>query len=344
MAKKSINHLIIFSANLCLLLISASVSAAAGLTPVTTRPLQELVIFPVRDSPATTVSINDARISAETTGTIIEIPVQVGDIVDEGALVASLDCQDHVLAADQVEAQMKAAQAQADFARHQLERAQKLVQTKAVSEEMLAERQAQARGAAAEVERLSAALKAAQREVTKCEIRAPFKAVLIERIASVGEFATPGMQIMRLLDQEHLEVRANVQEQDLKSLRAAQSVRFVSGQRSYPLRLRTVIPMVETRLRTHEVRFSFIEAKPAPGEAGRIKWVSAQQHLPSDLLVRRDGKLGVFIEDERHARFRSIEGAQEGHPALLDLPGNTSIIVDGRFGLTDGDPIQIVSL
>jgi hypothetical protein len=138
-------------------------------------------------------------------------------------------------------------------------------------------------------------------------------------------------------------VSGNIQEQDLEPLQRAQSIRFVSGKREYLLRVRTIIPFVETKLRSYKVRFSFADKKAAPGEAGRVEWESADRHLPSELLVRRENALGIFFVDQGRAKFHIIHDAREGQPAAFDLPGAAQIIVDGRFGLTDGDAVQVVN-
>ena len=77
-----------------------------------------------------------------------------------------------------------------------------------------------------DVVRLQTALKMANRNVKKCRLRAPFNAVVIERIASVGELASVGAPVLRLLDDEQIEISASVQEQDLATLQAAQNLRL----------------------------------------------------------------------------------------------------------------------
>ncbi|MDX1656098.1 MAG: efflux RND transporter periplasmic adaptor subunit [Candidatus Competibacteraceae bacterium] len=327
---------------LILLLLTACPVAAQNPVAVTVGSLGELSLLPRYDAPATTISVNDARISAETSGVIESISVQVGDIVEKDGPIAQLDCSEHALNAQQAAAGLRAAQAQAQFARSQLRRAQELIKTRAVSTETLNQRIAEAEGAEAEVERQQAVLRSAQRRVTHCQIQAPFQAVVIERIASVGEFATPGMVVVRLLDQEQLEVSGNIQEQDLEGLRKAKSIVFVGNDRTYPLQLRTVIPLVDSRIRSFEARFLFTDQKASPGEAGRVEWVSNRRHLPSELLVERQGQLGVFILAGERARFHAIPQAREGNPAPVDLPESVAIIVAGRFSLDDGVAVQVM--
>lgn len=322
-------------------LASAPVRAETPL-PVRTAPLKTLIIHPQREAPATAVSLNDARISAQIGGIIRQIPIQVGDSVDPGQLLAQLDCTDHELSRDEAKAALAAAQARYGIARDQADRAEKLSRTKSISQEHVKERQAQAAAAKAEVARLTAMLNAAQRQVTECDIRAPFKAVVVRRIASVGELAMPGTPIARILDKNNVEISAKVQEQDLKSLRNAPRILFVSRERSYPLRLRTILPLVESKIRSYEVRLTFTGRKSPPGAAGRVQWTLPENYLPADLLVSRGGNLGVFSDRSGHARFNVLPNAQEGRPAEIALPGDTSIVLDGRFSLHNGQPIRVV--
>ena len=326
---------------LCLLFIPLPVTASEPL-PVTTRTLDDIGFHPVRSAPATTISLNDTRVSAEIHGVIQEVPVRVGDEINAGDLLARLDCEEHSLGLQQARAMTQAARADAELAQFQLERAQELARRQAVSAEVLNERQAQSARTRAEVLRLDAASRAAQRRVNHCEIRAPFDAVVIERLASTGELVQAGTPIARILDARDLEVSGNIQQQDLAALQGAAEVRFVAAEVRYPVQLRAISPVVDQRLRSVDVRFVFTEEAARPGQVGRIEWVSDQRHAPADLLVRRDDMLGVFVEEEGRARFISTPGVREGQPPPLDLPDETRLIFDGRFGLRDGDPVRII--
>lgn len=324
-----------------LLSLSCSVMAQQRAVPVTTSPIQDIVTFPVRNAPATTVSLNDASISAQITGTILEIPVQVGDVVEQGDLITRLDCVNHVLLGKQAQASLQAAQAKNKFAQSQMLTAQKLSKTKNISRENLNQRKADIDTTNAEVVRLESALQSAERNVEKCEVRAPFKAVVVERLASIGEYAIPGTVIMRLLDQQNIEISAMVQEQDLAGLQEASSLQFESKNHSYPLKLRSILPLMESKLSSYEVRLTFSEQMAQPGSAGRLEWQTEVPHLPPALLVNRSDKLGVFIAKDNHAHFYVIDNAREGRPAPTTLSGKSDIILDGRFGLMDGDAIEI---
>lgn len=320
---------------------SNAAAEEVALIPVTVKKFVEVAIYPVRDAPAAVVSLNDTRVSSEINGLLQDISVRVGDRVEKDDVIAIVDCGDHDIALTQAKAALKAGEAKYKFDKAQLDKARKLSKKKNISGEELDRRASNASISAAEVDRLTAALKAAKRSVDKCAVHAPFNAVVIERIASLGDYLVRGTPILRLLDQEDIEILARVQEQDLESLRQAGEILFVGYRRDYSLRLRTIIPLVESRLRSYEVRLAFTGEYAPPGSAGRLEWRSPSPHVPSELLVARNGSLGVFVENAGYAKFKPIENAQEGRPAPTSLPGKSNIIIDGRFGLTDGAGIEI---
>jgi RND family efflux transporter MFP subunit len=324
-------------------LLACVLPAAANPTPVTTRTLSELAFFPVRDAPATAISLNDTRVSAELGGVLSEIKVRVGDSVQAGEVIAAMDCRDYTIAEREAAAALKAGQAQRTYDKSQHEKAERLSTQGSISREELDRRHSQAQRSSADVERLNAGLQAANRSIEKCALTAPFNAVVVERIASTGDYLVPGTPVLRLLDRGNIEVEARVQEQELASLQNTDDIVFLVGGKRYPLQVRTVVPMVESRLRSYTVRLEFVAEATVPGSAGRVQWTLPVAHIPPEYLVRRDSALGVFIAADGRARFLPLQGAAEGQPAVLQgEPGNALIIVDGRFGMDDGDQVRIV--
>jgi hypothetical protein len=102
------------------------------------------------------------------------------------------------------------------------------------------------------------------------------------------------------------------------------------------------LPLMDSRLRSFEVRLTFLDEKPAPGTTGRLQWKQPWSHISSEYLVRRGEQLGLFILTNDVAKFHAIAGARPGRPGLVDLPANTQIILDGRHALDDGDPVTVV--
>ena len=80
------------------------------------------------------------------------------------------------------------------------------------------------------------------------------------------------------------------------------------------------------------------------GSAGRVTWRDDRQLVPADFLVRRDGRLGLFIVDGDQARFVTLPDAQDGRPAASDLGGDVLLITEGQQSLSDGDAVRLPAL
>jgi RND family efflux transporter MFP subunit len=314
---------------------------AAEPVAVTTRPLAEVTVQPEGEAPATVVSLNDSRLSAEVRAPVAAIPVRVGDTVAAGALLAELECGDYRRSEARARAALEAARAGLELATYQVDRARSLASAKTLSEEVLNQREAEVRAAAAEVAGLEAGLAQARADVARCRVTAPFTALVMERLAGVGELAEPGRPLLRVLDTERIEASAQVRAEDAAALAGADTVAFRDGERRFPARLRTILPALDARTRAREVRVTFPESVPLPGTSGRLVWRQTRPHVPADLVVRRGGRYGLFVVRDGTALFHPLDGAEEGRPAAVDLPPQTPVVIDGRFALQDGDPVRL---
>jgi RND family efflux transporter MFP subunit len=314
--------------------------AAEPPTTVQAVALQQLAINPETSAPATVVSLSDSRIGAEVNAQIMAIPVRVGDVIESGGVLARLNCTDYELAASELEARLKGAESRIDFARRQLQRADKLKQQRTVTQELLDERRSNLATLIAEREAERAGLARARLQLDKCVIRAPFPAVILQRIASVGEYVSPGSPLVRIMDVVQLEITAPVLVGDAAALLSAERIVFRRGNREYPVQLRVLTPAIDELSRTREARLLFEADTALPGASGRLVWQAAQA-VPADLLVRRNGVLGLLLAQNGKAHFQPIPDAQEGRPAAVQLPPDTLIITDGRFALRDGDLIAL---
>ncbi len=106
-----------------------------------------------------------------------------------------------------------------------------------------------------------------------------------------------------------------------------------------------VLPVVDSRQRTQELRLTFPEQLPPPGAAGRLLWQASQPHLPAELLVRRQQgeawKLGVMVAVDGTAVFYPTDNAIEGQPFATDLPQDSMIITDGRLLVREGQAVSL---
>lgn len=316
--------------------------AAFAATPVTTVPLGELLQPVERSAPATLLALNAPALAAEINARIDAIPVRVGDPVAEGDPLVELDCRTRQARREAGQARLAQLDAQTRFARTQLDRATDLKRRNTISDEEFDRRRTELDDLLAQRQGQQADLVQLQIEVDHCTVRAPFKALVSERLASVGDLASPGTPLLRLMQLDDLELSARLRDREAAELPPQGQYWFdYQGQR-ISVRLRRVLPLVDSVSRTREARFSVagLDALPV-GAAGRLVWQAPLPAVPADYLVRRGDRLGLFLLAGGKARFHALDGAVEGQPAATALSPDTLIIVQGRHGLADGDPVTL---
>jgi RND family efflux transporter MFP subunit len=312
---------------LYLLAASSLVHAQDKPVNVSVMPVEQIAYFPQGSAPATAVSLNDTTLSAQIQSSIDSISVMVADVVDKGDVLVKLDCRSSL-------AKKQSNQEQLSLAEYLLQRVSKLSKDKHVSEELLRKRQS---------ERVIArsALTVSATDVERCTVVAPFRGVVTQRLADVGEWVNLGEPLLQLVDLDHVEVSARLPDLAISELESVRQFDFVAGDRRFPVKLRKISEVVDETSRTRELRLTFADNSASPGQSGRLVWQQTQHYLPASYLASRDNRYGVFIINDKHARFFEVPDAQEGRPVRIDLPPGSLVIDKGRYFVKDGDAVAI---
>lgn len=320
----------------------ASLSSQAE-TPVSAQSVSELVFYPQFSAPAEVLSKQDAHLSAQISAQIEKINVEVGDQVAAGDTLVELDCAIYQAQLNTQSAALGEIDVQLSLASDQYKRAKRLNEAGNLGEEGLQQR-------ATELEALQARrvvqeqqVKVAQISVDRCVVTAPYAGVVTERAAQLGALAAPGSPLIRLVQLADAELSARVP--PTQTFTENQLLSFDYLNRDFPAQLRVVLPVVDSRQRTQELRLSFPEQLPPPGAAGRLLWQASQPHLPAELLVRRQQgeawKLGVMVAVDGTAVFYPTDNAIEGQPFATDLPSDALVITEGRLLVREGDAVSL---
>ncbi len=321
-------------------LLFSALASASDVIQVKTQAFDKSVIYPTESAPATVLSLNDATLSAETVGRIQAIHARVGDQVTGGASLLTLDCHDQQLGLQHAQAEQTRASAAFALAERQFQRAQALKAQNSISQELVDQRENEQILAEAQLASARTGLDEAKLAVSRCTVTAPFDGVVMQRLTQVGAWVQTGTPVLRVLDTEHLEISAQVSTLYIDALRQAGRLWLADDEHTYDLALREIAVAIDPQARSREVRLLFIDQAALPGTAGRLVWQDRRAHVPADLLVSRNGELGVFVAESGKARFIALPGAREGAPALATaLQHDQRIITDGRYGLEDGDAV-----
>ncbi|MEM1411702.1 MAG: efflux RND transporter periplasmic adaptor subunit [Pseudomonadota bacterium] len=317
----------------------AAASTAQAETSVRVAPLAEVLVDLERRAPAEVLPLNDSMLAAEVNAVVAAVNADVGSTVRQGELLIQLDEVDFQLQFEAAEASLAAAEAQFADAEAKLDRARRLGREQYVSADELLTRETALALGDEELRRARSQIDVARRNLEKCRVLAPFDGVVQARQAQVGAYVTVGAPLLRLTQTDHIELSAEVPAAVATGLETAESVWFESRGQRWDVALLRLSPVVDPGRRSRQARFAFGDAAPAAGRSGQLAWREARGQLPANFLTRRGDALGVFIHEAGRAVFHRLPGAEEGRPALIELPGSTQVVVQGRDRLQDGDPI-----
>ncbi len=115
----------------------------------------------------------ETPLSFRVSGTLIDLPIKLGQVVKAGAVIARLDSTDYELQVKQQEAQLAQADAQLEQARSEYERSRQLYEAENVSKSELDSQQAYFKSAVAQKEAAKKGLELANQQWGYCTLHAP---------------------------------------------------------------------------------------------------------------------------------------------------------------------------
>ena len=327
-----------------ILLISLSMPVslwAQAEVSVRTQALNEVLVDFERRAPAEVRALNDSTIAAEVSSVVLSVHADVGQAVKKGDRLLELNPVDYQLNLKQAEANLASSKARLSQANAKLKRAQTLGDSQYISADELLERETDVMVFNAQIQANEVAVSIARRNLEKCSLTAPFDGVVGKRMAQVGNFVRNGDPLIAVTQVDQFELDAEIPDGQADEIRLAEMVRFESRGQSWPVELLRLSPVINSQGRTRQARFIFAEDAPAVGRSGELAWMVGEGMLPSNLISRRNGVLGVFVLDSGKARFKPLPGAQEGRPASVDFPTTTRVITLGRERLQDGASVTV---
>jgi RND family efflux transporter MFP subunit len=320
-----------------------------------------------------------ATVSAQITGTLLEVPIEEGEHVDKDQVLARLDDTAQKAALAQAQAQQQAAQAtlaqfsaQLAQARRDLKRQQDMIGRHLTSQQALeiAQTQVATVGAQFEAQRKQIALtvatvKSAQVQLDYCTVRAPFAGVIIAKNAQVGEIVSPfsaGGGFTRtgvgtLVDMDSLEIDVDVNEAYINRVQPKQPAQAVLDAYpgwTIPAHVIAVIPTADRSKATVKVRIGLDQkdGRVLPDMGARVSFLEEAKQsaaplkgvlVPASSIVQRDGKAVVFVIDGAHARLHAVSAGQRYSDLRLveGLAAGTRVIKQPPEQMQDGAKVIV---
>jgi RND family efflux transporter MFP subunit len=344
-----------------LLALLAPSALAQGRTPLVTVGRAERAPV-VQEVPVTgTVATpRIARISAEVSGRVDAMAVDVGDRVEAGARIATLDAELARIALRRARAATREAEAALADARRRLADAERLSQENAIAATALRALQAEVDMDEAAVARFAAEESRQAALVARHRVEAPFAGAVSQRFAAPGEWIEPGTPFVELVSTDDLRIDFQVPQEYYPQVARGDHVEVsldAAPDRVFEGRVASTVPRSESGARTF-----LMLVRLADGEVPMIPGMSARARLrlgagregvivSRDALLRHpDGRVTVWVLDgsaeggAATVSERRVEPGRafDGRVEIVDgLEAGSSVVLLGNEGLSEGQRVRV---
>lgn len=178
------------------------------------------------------IEITDVQVSFKVPGRVSRRLVQEGESVTNGQIVALLESAELSGLAEQAEAALAVARAEAERAGVEFDRQEELFRKKVVSEREYDLAKAARAIADARVKDAGAGLALARTRLGYATLTSPLSGVVLAQSVENGETVVPGTPVVVVGDLQNVWLRAYIAETDLGRVKLGQSVRIATD--AYP--------------------------------------------------------------------------------------------------------------
>jgi multidrug efflux system membrane fusion protein len=336
--------------------------ACAGETAPESTARPVLVTRPGTAGEALSAYAGEIRAREESTlafrvgGKLVERKVDIGDRVEQGQLLATLDPGDLQAQARAAQAQLSAAQAQLERARADQARFAALAEQQLVSQSALDAQNAAATAAQGQVDAARAQLQVARNQAAYSELRAPADGVIAARHAEAGQVVAAGQPVFTLAADGVREVAFAVPEGEVDRIEPGQAIAvelWSEPGKRWPGVVREVAPAADPASRTYAVRAG-VEAPAGALDLGQSAEVFIDagdgQRLSVPLAaLQRLGEHGtaVFVVDPETStlKLQPVEVGDYGNdrvPVTRGLEPGAWVVAAGGHLLREGQKVRAV--
>lgn len=348
----------------------ASAQQAAGQTPAMPVPVQDVQEKPVqiwKEFSGRLTAVDYVEIRPQVSGIIEKIHFQDGQIVNKGDVLFSIDPRPYEAAVAQARAEVASAMEDAKYAAKELERAEELLKTGAISKQGYDERVNSQKVNKSATASANARLKAAQVDLDHATIDAPISGRISRPEITEGNLvnAANAPLLTSIVSEEQIYGDFEVDEKTYLDFVRQGAGKTVEGEQAIPVRLILksdgvakpydgVIKSFDNKINpssgTIRARAVFANEDGAllPGMFAKVQIGSASEKnmitLPIKAILTDQSRKFVYIADNGAATYREVKlGETIGNTEQIVLSGlkpGDRVIVDGLMKIRPGAPVD----
>lgn len=204
------------------------------------------------------------------------------------------------------------------------------------------------------VEQARVNLEIARSNLADTKVTAPQAGVVVELNAEVGEMASPGQAVMKLMDVNPMMVITNVPENQLAYFSLGQEVKLTFD--SINLKTVGVVDFISplnsatnggypVKIRVANDDEAIKHGMVAQIELDQLKSDQRGLIVPTNAILKIDGKDIIYIVEQNRAVLKEVTVLEQTSATSLieaDVQPGAQVIVRGHTLLSDGAPVRIV--
>lgn len=284
----------------------------------------------------TVEAVNQATVSAQTSGRIAEILYDVDDYVEAGAPIIRFTDVEQQATLRQAQAALNEAQANLREVQEEFERTAALFERGSASEREYERALAARDTAAARVAAARSAVSTAEQQVDYTLVRAPYAGIVTARHVELGESVTVGQPLMSGLSLEALRVTVELPQATAARVREHRSAAVLTEEGRVEPTSITIFPFADPATNSFTTRVDLPDGQFSlyPGMFVKVAFVVGAARrllIPTAALVRRSEVTGVYVVGgDGSVRLRQLRVGNEFGERVEVLAG-----------LSDGERVAV---
>ena len=306
-------------------------------------------LAPLTIIPGTVVSRNDAKLAAEVTGRLIDV-ADVGTFAVKGDVVAQIEDTVIKLRKDELMAEVERARARLRYLESEERRYVQLAESNLAAAAKLEETRSDRDVSRGDLQVAKSRLAQIEDQLARTRIAAPFDGIVVERLMMPGERVDIGKNVVRIVDQQHLEVIARAPLEYYSFVRPGQQLELRTGPVLASGTVRTVVAVGSENTHQFELRLD-IEGNRFPvGQTLRVSIPTSTARealvVPRDALVLRPEGITVFVVGNDQVASQVTVTTGIGAGDQIEVAGNLKdgdkVIIRGNERLRPGQTVTIM--
>lgn len=316
-------------------------------TAVTTGEISSSFSYSGTVAPSREVSVVPSM-----AGKVTSYAYDVGNSVQEGAVLFTLDSTDLQNNMRSLEANYAATQLQVDNAKSQLESNTILYEEGILAKNDLDQLQLAYDSAQANLTSIQIQIENLQKNIDDCNITAPISGVISARGVEVGSFAGQSAPAYTIIDLSTVKVEVGVSEQMVNDIAVGEAVDVLLtavSDEPFSGTVSTISPTA-TQTGTYTVKVTLNNSQGAfkPGMIAEVKFVTAASQnamiLPRDAVIEKDEETYVYVVENNVAKKVPVTlGIESGENVEITsgLTADMQVVTKGQTYISDGEEVQV---